>query len=195
MKKQFYTILFICTTITVFSQQTSSLKFGIKAGIAFSKSNIEVIDTSYSFSSSGKTGIIFGVYLNMPIGSKVYFQPNLLYVRKGYKQTLMSYGDSYNEPISYLEIPLNLLYTLPSKINKYSIGAGVSPAFKLNSYYSGDEIKDVDIGLNITGGLIIPIGFSFNLNYTHGLQNVSKNKNYFRKIQNSYLGLVVGYEF
>ena len=95
MKKKFYTILFICTTITVFSQQTSSLKFGIKAGIAFSKSNIEVIDTSYSFSSSGKTGIIFGVYLNMPIGSKVYFQPNLLYVRKGYKQTLMSYGEDF----------------------------------------------------------------------------------------------------
>ena len=95
MKKQFYTILFICTTITVFSQQTSSLKFGIKAGIAFSKSNIEVIDTTYAFSSSGKTGILFGVYVNRPIGSTVNLQPNLFSVKKRHMQTFISYGEDF----------------------------------------------------------------------------------------------------
>ena len=95
MKKQFYTILFICTTVTAFSQRTSSIRFGIKAGIAFSNNNIESLDTTYAFSLSGKTGIIFGVYVNMPIGRTVNFQPNLLYVRKGYKQTFISYGEDF----------------------------------------------------------------------------------------------------
>ena len=53
MKKQFHTILFICTTVTAFSQQTSSIEFELKTGIAFLNSHIEIIDTTYAFSSSG----------------------------------------------------------------------------------------------------------------------------------------------
>ena len=96
MKKKFYTILFICTPVTAFSQRTSSIRFGIKAGIAFSNNNIESLDTTYAFSLSGKTGIIFGVYVNMPIGRTVNFQPNLLYVRKGYKQNFISNGENFS---------------------------------------------------------------------------------------------------
>lgn len=193
MKKKFYTIIFVFITVTAFTQQNSSSKFGIRTGIAFSQSNIKFIDTAYDFNSSGKTGIILGVFLNNPIGSKFIFQPAILYVRKGYKES--TYGSGYNQPISYMEVPFNLLYTLPSKMNKFYLGAGLSPAFKLNNDYSGDEVKDVDVGLNVLGGFMIPIGFSFNLNYTHGLQNISKNKNGFSKIQNRYFGLTVGYEF
>lgn len=95
MKKQFYAILFICTTVTAFYQQTSFIRFGIKAGIAFSNNNIESLDTTYAFSSSGKTGIIFGVYVNRPIGSTVNLQPNLFSVKKRHMQTFISYGEDF----------------------------------------------------------------------------------------------------
>jgi len=193
MKKQCCSIVFFLTVLNIFGQQKSSLDFGIKAGIAFSNSNIESIDSVNTFRSSGKTGIILGIFLNMPISSKIVFQPNLLYVRKGYKET--TYGSGYNNPISYFEIPLNFLYTLPSTRIKYFIGGGVSPAIKLNRDVFDDQIKAVDVGVNIMGGLRTPIGFSLNLNYTHGLQNISKNKNFVSNIQNRYHGLVVGYEF
>lgn len=193
MKKQCCSIIFFFITLNVCAQQKSSVSFGIKTGIAFSNNDIAFIDTANTFSSSGKTGILLGVFLNKPIGRQFIFQPAILYVRKGYK--VGSYSSIYKNPIPYLEIPLNILYTLPSKNFKYYIGAGVSPAIKLNNYVFGDDIKDVDVGLNIIGGFMIPIGFSFNLGYTKGLQNVSKNNLYISKIQNSYFSVTVGYEF
>jgi Outer membrane protein beta-barrel domain len=193
MKKYCCSLLFILITVTAQSQQRASIKFGIKSGIAFSKGNVEVIDSANNFSSSGKTGIILGVFLDKIITQKFNFQLALQYVRKGYKEN--SFGYEYNNPISYLEFPLNILYALPSKNNRYYIGAGVSPALKLNNYAFRDEIKNVDVGLNLLAGFIIPIGFSFNLGYTKGLQNVSKNKDFIRRIENGYYSITIGYEF
>jgi hypothetical protein len=44
-------------------------------------------------------------------------------------------------------------------------------------------------------GYEIPIGFSLNLNYTHGLVNVSGVREYMPVFRNRSFGIAVGYTF
>ena len=94
---------------------------------------------------------------------------------------------------NYFELPLNVLYKLPSNNSKYYLGGGLSPAIKTKDYYYGGLTKEFDLGINLSAAFKVPIGFSINLNYTYGLLNVSGFGT--SEIKNRYLGLTAGYEF
>ena len=192
-KVLFTSLLFFAAN--AFSQPGSKIKFGIKLGVALAKSKLEYPDNS-SYKFQTKSRLIAGGYVDFGINKDVVFQPALLYVRKGVRETTQSqYNYGSNVLFNYLEIPLNILYSVPAKKGNYFIGGGLSPAIKLNNYLYGDELKSVDLGVNLLAGYKFSVGFSINIGYTYGLLNVSNNKEYASKIQNKYFSLAAGYEF
>jgi hypothetical protein len=138
--------------------------FGIKAGINISN----LYDTKGDdFSNSSKIGFAGGVFLSIPIGKYLGFQPELLYSQKGYKGSgsisLIDY--EYTRNVYYFDIPL-LLQIKPSP--NFVLVAGPMYSFLLHkkvNFDSGNisleqqtEIKNNNIRKNtlgVTGGIDI----------------------------------------
>lgn len=113
MKTKFFSIsaVFIFLTITLQAQ----IGFGILGGVNFQ--NINGKDNSGNKLQNGLlTGFHAGVNVNIPVAPEFYFQPGLLFSVKGAKNDFFSpstkaSGDfETTTKLSYIEMPLNLLY-------------------------------------------------------------------------------------
>lgn len=202
MKKQLAVVLAILFATTVFCQDDfgetgteNKLRFGVKAGMAFSNLQIEYRSAPNTYFEK-RTGLIAGVLIRTPLDGSLYFQPELLIVRKGYKQQEEFYNSGLN--LTYLELPLNVLYRFYKSGGGFFIGAGAAPSIRISQrrYYFGDRnIKEFDFGINALACYEHSIGFSINLNYTHGLVNLSPDKENVTTIRNRSVGLTVAYLF
>jgi hypothetical protein len=180
------------------------IKGGIKAGVALA--NCQISYDPEPDPSPGKTkakmALAAGFFARFQLNKNTCFQPELLFIGKGLKQK-DPYNFTYRSRFSYLELPLNILYRPETSRGAFFIGGGPAPSFHIgqNSMYSGNYlIKTFDIGVNVLAGYEIPIGFSINLHYTHGLSNISKsnddfNNPYVSKLKNRCFGLTIGYVF
>ncbi len=200
MKKQAVFIAAIFFSAVCFCQNQSEekapenkLRFGIKAGVAFAdhqyKNNLS--STNHGF----KTGGMVGVFLRMPLSNTLYFQPELVMTGKGTKQET-HYVRRVDD--TYVELPLNLLSKSSNSRSTFFIGGGPAPSVLIgqNIFYSGyKNSKSFDLGINVLAGFEFPIGFSINLNYTHGLLNTTAEKENTPMIKNQSFGLTIGYLF
>jgi hypothetical protein len=105
------------STILVFSTITlqAQIGFGLIGGVNFQ--NINGKDNSGNKLENGLlTGFHAGVNVNIPVAPDFYFQPGLLFTIKGAKNDFFSpetkaSGDfETTTKLSYIEMPLNLLY-------------------------------------------------------------------------------------
>lgn len=172
------------------------IKFGIKGGVAIANTKIEYNTTTMPGNNkpTSKLGALGGVFVRMALGNNACFQPELLMVGKGMKERNQYY--SYRTDLTYLELPLNILYKPSGSKGSFFIGGGPAPAFYIgeNVFYSGLQyFKKFDFGINILTGYELPIGFSINLHDTHELQNISMNKTEVPVTQNRCFGLRSGY--
>lgn len=81
------------------------VQFGIKAGLNYAN----VYDAEgEEFSADGKIGFAGGVFLSIPFGKYIGFQPELLYSQKGFQATgrLLGSDYKYTHTANYLDIPL-----------------------------------------------------------------------------------------
>ena len=180
MKKQIAFVLFLLFSTIVFAQDESrdtepvnKLRFGIKAGAAIASMQVKYRSVPADFSEN-KLGGIVGVLIRTPLKGSLYFQPELLMVGKGYKEKQSGYDSRVD--LTYIELPLNLLYKFSTSKGGVFIGGGPAPAFLIgeNIFYFGNQnSKEFDFGINVLAGYELPIGFSINLNYTHGLVNLT----------------------
>ncbi len=206
MKKGLIFWGYIIISCSAFSQrwklegkETSNdkIRFGVKAGIAIANCQLEYSSTSFAIGNpKSKLGVIGGVFAGILLSKKICFQPELLMVGKGMKENNQSY--SYRTDLTYLELPLNLLYRLQNVKGSFFVGGGPAPAIYIgeNVFYSGPlYFKKFDFGINILTGYELAIGFSINLHYTHGLLNISDNKTDLPLTKNRCFGLSVGYSF
>ena len=177
---------------------SDKIKFGIKAGVAIANAKVEYNTTTRPDNGKPKSklGAMAGVFARMAFGNNACFQPELLMVGKSMKENNQGYF--YRNDLTYLELPLNILYKPSGSKGSFFIGGGPAPAFYIgeNVFYSGyQSVKKFDVGINVLSGYELPIGFSINLNYTHGLLNISENKVDVPVIKNRSFGLTVGYTF
>jgi hypothetical protein len=201
MKKQvvfiiaiFFSALSFCQNQAEEVKPENDLRFGIKAGIAMANNLFENKFNSSDYTY--KVGGMGGVFLRTPLGNTLYFQPELLMVGKGTKQK--NQGFDYRIDLTYLELPLNVLYKSSNTKVGFFIGGGPAPSVFIgeNLFYFGNQTsKSFDFGINVLTGFELPIGFSINLNYTHGLLNVTADKENIPMIKNRSFGLTVGYLF
>ena len=209
MNKLFLFCMAMAVSISSFSQllslegnETSGKKiiFGIKSGLSVATSNKEYDANLYPDPPKARSliGAIGGVFLQVPINKKICFQPELQMIGKGMKTKDQYNNFNYPTKTTYLELPLNILYKPVSTKGSFFIGGGPAPAWFIgeNVFYSSDSpIKKFDFGINFLTGYEIPIGFSINLHYTHGLTNISGDKTNIPVLKNRCFGITVGYVF
>jgi hypothetical protein len=202
MKKKLVLFAAMLFTSSLFAQDEpattneAKVRRGLKLGLSFA--NIRVGEGGQNgpdpSAISSRTGIIGGGYLRIRINNELAFQPEALYIGKGWQ--VKYYHSWFNA--NYIEIPLNLLYTAyGSRGSTFYIGGGPAPSIILNeNFYFGSDLipKQFDLGINLLVGYEVPIGFSLNFNYNHGLVNFNSISNG-PEIKNKYFGVTLGYTF
>ncbi|HWH62865.1 MAG TPA: outer membrane beta-barrel protein [Ginsengibacter sp.] len=170
--------------------------FGIKTGLSLSNATIKQTDTDpRTLKTSARTGVLGGIYLDVPLAKELIFRPEGTIVSKGARQKDSNpYYYGYSIRFTYIDFPLNILYKKDYSQGHLIVGGGPVIGIPISDSYSGYPLK-TDFGINGLIGYEFSIGFSFNLNYTYGLTNASNDNSYISKITNRYLGITVGYSF
>jgi hypothetical protein len=99
-------IWFIAITANAQDQDyRESVNFGIKAGLNYSN----VYDSEgEDFDANPKLGFSGGMFLSIPIGKFIGFQPELLYSQKGFQATGRLFGSPYNftRTTTFIDVPV-----------------------------------------------------------------------------------------
>lgn len=184
MKKGLLTMLVIVAMVLLFSMPLfaqTSMTFGPKAGLSLAKlTGDDIGDVDWKIGFSG------GAFLGIGVSPTLTVQPELVYVMKGAKETDM--GVDYKYKVNYVEVPILVKWTAPTEGSvKPNVFFGVAPAFLMSAKISGDsagvsaeldikdEVKSVDFGAVIGGGLDFPAGSGtvcFDVRYTLGLTKI-----------------------
>jgi hypothetical protein len=151
----------------------------------------------------------------------------LNFIQKGFEteesETFMgvTYRDKSDVTLSFIEIPLNIVYNFPAGAGKFFVGAGPSIGFGISGKnkstfeetgeptvketidikFDGDKdatdnnehLKSLDFGINLLAGYKLPMGLSFALGYTQGLSNLSPYDN--TSLKTSGISLKIAYTF
>ncbi|HTN08277.1 porin family protein [Agriterribacter sp.] len=222
MKKQFIvltTALALCIT-TAYAQKSEDklVSFGIRAGVNLQKMYGDDF-LGNKLNNDFRTGFHAGINADLYISEGFYLQPGLLYSTKGAKKA------NNTQNISYIELPVNLLFKPELGAGRLLLGAGpyaaygisgknktktgeaaieleakfknkVSAADYLNAAY---YVKPFDFGGNILVGYELNSGFSLQLNGQLGLSKINPEIRDVttdqRKWKNMGFGASLGYRF
>lgn len=199
--KLFSTIIFLLF-LSVTIQAQDGFMFGVLGGVNFQNINGKDEDGS-KLEYDLKTGFHAGINTIIDIAPEFYFQPGLLFSTKGCK---LNNASKLN--ISYLEVPLNLLYR--GQLGKGNmllgfgpfLGFGIDAKIKDNSGSSidvdfEDDLNRVDAGANIFVGYELASRIFFQLNTQLGLLKVNNDDQQESEMawKNTGFGLSAGYRF
>ena len=171
------------------------MRFGIKAGANLAN----VWDAQgEDFRADPKLGFAGGVFLEIPVGKFIGFQPALLYSQKGFKGdgTLLGSPYSLTRTTSYIDAPL-LLQVKPSPFFTIALGPQYSYlineknvySFGANSIEQEQEFNNDNIRKNVLGfltgvdmnfsNLVISgrVGWDFQTNHGDGSSSTPRYKN------------------
>lgn len=105
-------IFIIASTILIFHfghAQENKFIYGLKAGATYSN----VYDSQgESFNADSKFGYTSGIFVTIPLGEQIAFQPEFLFGQRGFKATGKILGSTYSftRTTSYLDVPLLFAY-------------------------------------------------------------------------------------
>ena len=200
--------------VTALSATAHAQRIGVIAGATFSN-----VRTSDDLNLSNRTGSMFGVSLQVPVGTTFTLQPELQFLQKGakFKQTFGATSNSGNFRLDYVEIPLLLRYDISRGVIGPHLYAGPSVGFNVgcavgytggtraagtNSDCTDDNFKpkSLDYGLTVGGGVDFNLGglaATGGARYGIGLADIrSDNSEAFRsRVHNGVLSLYVGLLF
>lgn len=214
MKTQLFIAAFTALfTLPVFAQQmtvnTGKTTLGARAGVNFQ--NINGKNSSGNDLKNGMTtGFNAGLNAEIPIGAGTYIQPGVLFSRKG-----ADLGGNKEVNISYLEVPVNLVYKPILGTGNMILGFGPYVAFGIGGQYKDNgaerdvefvdayngrmyEYKRVDAGGNILAGYEFANKLSFQLNAQLGLLDINpkvSSSSDDTRWRNTGWGISAGYRF
>jgi hypothetical protein len=130
------------------AQAQNATTVGVIAGVDFSSFNGSDADlSSVGFDKGSSTGFIGGVFVDIPAGKSLVFEPELLYVNKGATYSLNVSGASgdLNLNLNYIEVPVLLRYNFKPSGGLYLlIGPDVAFNVACNASGSGDVAPVLD---------------------------------------------------
>lgn len=186
MKIRILTILLTLAVAMPFAagQKTS---FGVLGGVNFQNLNGKDSDGD-KLENKIKPGFHAGLNVQIPIVPDFYFQPGLLFTTKGCKTQEVT---DLKVNISYLELPLNLVYRplvgkghfmlgfgpylgygISGKVKSEDDSEDIEFSNKVDSPQTALTLRPFDAGANIFAGYELPVGVFFQLNTQLGLLNI-----------------------
>jgi hypothetical protein len=202
MNKKWRKIILVLIGAGCLLASQAQIKPGIKMGLGFS--NQKRIDHAdyYEFSTKAKTRFHIGVFAEKLIAPRIYIQPGIFFAGKGAAHTSSYSGTESQYELSYLELPLNVVYKYPLSFGKVYGGAGAVPALATSGtieqngkskkmFKEGEHWKRGDLGLNILGGIELNNGFTAGISINTGLIDIYTHDA--ARIKNRMISLSVGY--
>jgi hypothetical protein len=219
MKAKALLIALTTTVVALGVKAQDKTTFGIRAGVNFQNLNGEF--NNVDLDNKLKTGFNIGVNAEVPLAPDFYVQPGVLFTTKGAKAN--KGNDKWN--ISYIEIPINLLYKPTLGDGKLLLGFGPYIGIGLGGKLTGDDpdvdlefkndlttaeatamfagtkwfAKRLDFGGNLLAGYELSNKLSFQLNAQLGMSNlfpkINGDKPDNTKVKNTGFGISVGYRF
>ena len=116
-------LLSILTVVSFSLLSHAQLKFGIKAGTNQDNQRINVTESSI-YGSNNFKGYHAGLIGDLNIGGNFYLQPQLLFSRKGATHLSTAGSGDIKVKMSYVELPVNVLYKANLPFGKVFGGAG-----------------------------------------------------------------------
>lgn len=195
MKKIFFIICFCSLVKTVCSQ----IRLGVKAGISITKQT-----DAYSTAVPGTQTVIIedgkallhlngGVFTEITVSNHLLLRAQLGVMSAGFKS-----GDRYDMlgnsfaperkyTLNYINLPLQLLYSMDLRFGKAWIGAGPYAGILVNGFYKGssgtvrvnigsgkdDDYRSLDVGAGFSVGLLLNGGFLLSIDQDTGLADVT----------------------
>ena len=149
------------------TDRRGKISIGAKAG--FNLSNVWD-ETGEDFTADPKTGFAGGLFLGIPIGKLLGFQPEVLLSQKGFKGsgTLLGTPYSFSKTTTFIDVPLQLQIK-PSSFLTFVVGPQFSYMLKEKNVYTlgtnlveqEEEFATDNIRKNILGfGAGVDINFS-----------------------------------
>lgn len=210
MKKLFLTAV-AAVAVSLASAQTKTT-FGVKAGVNFASLQASSSGSSTTATSGNVTMFSAGAFFDAPLGSNgLSLQPGLYYTGKG--------GNS-NDGVStgkiklnYLQLPINLVYSIPVRQGKFFFGGGPYAAYALSAKaedrVNGRNVSvDLELGSDADSdikrtefGLTLMVGFQFTnklilgVNSDLGLSNILPGETNGLSMKNRVYGITAGFSF
>jgi hypothetical protein len=208
-KNLILTIIIIILIANFVSAQNTRLGIfgGPVAATMFKKVGGEKHNSDYVMGATG------GILLDVPMQRYGSFQPGLNYVGKNSKdEVVSSSGEHINTKttLSYLELPLNVLFRIPASSGNVTVGTGVAAAVALGGTMSStgpmtNETKKLtfgdnatndfaryDFGINALAGYEFKNNFFVTLNYNIGIHRLFVGGDPDDKLYNRYFALRIG---
>jgi len=229
MKTRIFALLLILTlagTVT-FAQSSdkSKMSFGILGGVNFQ--NLNGKDASGDkLTNEMILGYHAGLNVQIPIAPQFYFQPGLMFSTKGAKNTYTILGTEITRTtkLSYIELPLNLVYKGALGNGFVMLGFGPYVGYAIGGNYlteggsvtydnkivfkgtiteNDDEnhatFKTLDVGGNIFAGYEMSSGIFLQFDTQLGMVKINPentgNTNDKTAVKNTGFGLSVGFRF
>lgn len=218
MKSKVLLLALATTALSLTSK--AQISYGVRAGINFQNLN----GKDYSgkdLDNKIKTGFHIGVNAEIPFVPDFYIQPGLLFSTKGAKQDDPASTEDLKINLSYIEVPINLLYKPSFGPGKLLLGFGPYIGIAVGGKTKeGDQKMDIKFDNNVTiseynakynyakrmdfGGNLL-VGYelakkiSFQLNAQLGMTKINPKYEFITndkaKLKNTGFGFSVGYRF
>jgi hypothetical protein len=172
------------STPTLRTEMSVTPRFGLKGGVNLATLEIDDDSQSNPLETNNKTSFNAGVFVNIPLGGTLRFQPEVVYSRQGSK---IQFQES-NAPLPgtttqnteldlhYLNVPLMLQV---QTAGGFFVEAGPQIGFLLTAKdedSDDDNIKDLfkktDFGAGLGLGYLSRVGLGLNARYAMGFSNV-----------------------
>ena len=218
-----FALIVMLSTSLVMAQSTDTQKmsFALLVGVNFQ--NLNGSDhNGNKLTNDMLTGYHAGFNIQIPIVTDFYFQPGILFSTKGAKSVNGSLTSTYN--LSYIEIPLNFVYSTKIGNGKIMIGLGPYLAYGIGGKVEtveGDvtlktkvvfqnvvELTDpllttyfraMDAGGNLFAGYQTASGIFLQVNTQLGMVKINPENKWFTNdkssIRNTGFGLSLGFRF
>ena len=194
MKKAFILIALLVVFAAPAAAQTDPV-FGAKVGINFANLSFDPDDEE---AVEGRTGLVVGVLILVPVNARFAFQPEVLYSQQGAKED----GGDGKIGIDYINIPLLANIHLTGGDNPVSLLVGPQIGFRTQAKVKGggeeidikDDTEGMDWGL-VTGLSAAMRNFLIDARYTWGLSNINADETDDQKVKNRVFTISVGILF
>ncbi len=189
-------VIVICLGVPAVAGAQSGV--GVKGGLALSEVTGE--DTG---DVQWLTGWSVGGFASVRMAKGVFFQPEVLYTRKG--AAFEDEGAKARTHLDYVEFPLLVRFS-PSSSGHVGLDvfAGIAPAVKARARMMIEDVElDVDSDISdlisswdagfVAGGGMHAGAFSAEVRWTEGLVNIIKSST--EKSRNRTISVLAGYRF